>query len=55
MPHLMTNRARRYNLMSNDPAGHLHFAWESVNAILYLLGGLMFIVGSVFFCPLMRN
>jgi len=52
MPHLITNRARQHNLMKDYPAGHLHFAWESVNAILYLVGGLAFIVGSVFFLPI---
>ncbi|MDJ1176719.1 YrhK family protein [Roseofilum capinflatum] len=51
MPHLITNRARQHNLIKDYPAGHLHFAWESINAILYLVGGLAFIVGSVFFLP----
>ena len=51
MPHLITNRARQHNLMSDHPAGHLHFTWESVNAILYLIGGFTFIIGSIFFLP----
>ncbi|MDJ1182629.1 YrhK family protein [Roseofilum casamattae] len=51
MPHLITNRARQHNLMSDRPAGHLHFSWESVNAILYLIGGFAFIIGSIFFLP----
>jgi hypothetical protein len=51
MPHLFTNRPRQYNLLSQKPAGEQHFSWESFNAILYLIGGLIFIAGSVLFLP----
>ena len=51
MPHLFTNRPRQHNLFSNAPAGWRHFSWESVNSVLYLLGGLTFVLGSIFFMP----
>jgi hypothetical protein len=28
-----------------------HFRWETINAVLYKLGGLLFVIGSVFFFP----
>lgn len=51
MPHLFTNRPRQHNLFSDEPAGSVHFTWESVNSVLYLLGGLTFVLGSIFFLP----
>jgi hypothetical protein len=51
MPHLLTNRPRRFNLFSDAPPGPKQFYWESANAILYLIGGLTFMGGSVFFFP----
>lgn len=51
MPHLFTNRPRQYNLMSDYPPGYKHFDWESVNAVVYLVGGIAFIIGSIFFFP----
>ena len=43
MPHLVANRKRHYDLCGTD--------WEYVNATLYILGGIIFIVGSVMFFP----
>ena len=43
MPHLVTNRKRHYDLFGAD--------WEYVNAVLYLLGGIIFLIGSVMFFP----
>ena len=51
MPHLFTNRPRQHNLLSDEPAGSKHFNWESFNSVLYLLGGLTFVSGSIFFLP----
>jgi hypothetical protein len=51
MPHLFTNRKRRFFLKSAAAHAHLHFQWESINAIIYCLGGLVFIAGSVLFLP----
>ena len=51
MPHLFVNRKRLMNL-AGDPADLPgHFRWETINAILYTFGGLVFIVGSILFFP----
>ena len=51
MPHLFTNRPRLYNPIPKDNTSNHNFDWGSINAILYILGGLTFIAGSVFFLP----
>jgi len=51
MPHLFTNRPRQHNLLSQKPAGAQHFKGESINAFLYLVGSIIFILGSVKFLP----
>lgn len=51
MPHLFTNRPRRHNLTRSHEDLGGQFRWETINAILYKIGGAIFIVGSVFFFP----
>nr|WP_299380190.1 YrhK family protein [uncultured Halomonas sp.] len=51
MPHLITHRPRVSNLGSQNPHSHSHKLWETINALSYKLGGLAFVVGSVFFFP----
>ncbi len=51
MPHLFTNRRRLLGLLNEEDDLRGHFVWETVNAILYKIGGVSFIVGSVFFFP----
>lgn len=51
MPHLFTNRPRLYNPINQDKIGNNYFDWESLNAIFYLVGGMAFIAGSIFFLP----
>ena len=51
MPHLFTNRRRLFGLLNEEGDRRGHFVWENVNAILYKVGGVSFIVGSVFFFP----
>lgn len=51
MPHLFTNRRRLLGLLHEEDDLRGHFVWETVNAILYKVGGASFIVGSVFFFP----
>jgi hypothetical protein len=51
MPHLIANRRRAYNLLTRSEEVRQHFVWESVNAVLYILGGLTFVGGSLFFFP----
>lgn len=51
MPHLFTNRPRLYNPIKTDKSGNHYLDWESINALLYIVGGLTFIAGSIFFLP----
>jgi hypothetical protein len=51
MPHLFVNRHRLHDLTNAHPELGNHFRWETINAVLYKLGGLMFVIGSVLFFP----
>jgi hypothetical protein len=51
MPHLFVNRSRAYDLLESSEKAGRTFVWESVNAILYVIGGFAFIFGSLFFFP----
>ncbi len=51
MPHLFTNRRRLLGLLNKEGDLRGHFVWETVNAVLYKIGGVSFIIGSVFFFP----
>ena len=51
MPHLFTNRRRYHCSSSSKISIKTQFIWESINAIVYLLGGLIFIAGSILFLP----
>lgn len=51
MPHLFLNRSRAYNLKKDRANLRAQFRWETINAVLYIIGGIVFIVGSVFFFP----
>lgn len=51
MPRLFTNRPRRYDFITPKTIVQNHISWESTNAILYLVGGISFIMGSIFFLP----
>lgn len=51
MPHLFTNRPRLYDLTQGSQAIRKQFRWETINAVFYKLGGLVFIAGSIFFFP----
>lgn len=51
MPHLFTNRSKLSDLARDTPDLRADFRWETANAILYKIGGFLFIVGSVFFFP----
>lgn len=51
MPHLITHRPRLSAVASTQLITPAHFAWETVNAIVYKVGGLIFIAGSVLFFP----
>jgi len=51
MPHLFVNRPRLHDLVGDDPDLKKHFRWETINAIAYEIGGLVFIAGSICFFP----
>ena len=49
MPHLFTNRRRLLGLVHEEGDHRGHIVWEAVNACLYKLGGVSFIVGQCVF------
>lgn len=51
MPHLFVNRPRLHDLVGEDPNLKSNFRWETVNAVTYEAGGLVFIAGSICFFP----
>jgi len=51
MPHLISNRPRLLQLVGERKDLGSQFRWETLNAILYKIGGLSFVVGSIFFFP----
>ena len=51
MPHLFVNRPRLHDLVGEDPSLKAHFRWETINAVVYEAGGLVFIAGSICFFP----
>lgn len=55
MPHMFTNRPRLFALHKDQADLHGQFRWESINAFLYKLGGLVFILGSIMFFPAMQE
>ncbi|MGM0645835.1 MAG: YrhK family protein [Thermodesulfobacteriota bacterium] len=51
MPHMFTNRPRMYHLTGDTKDLHTQFCWETLNAVLYKIGGVVFILGSILFFP----
>ena len=51
MPHFFSNRQRSHALVPRAGNRGLHFRWETVNAVVYTVGGVIFIAGSVLFFP----
>jgi len=51
MPHLFVNRQRVSQLLADPSNIKKHRNWEAINEWCYLLGGILFCVGSVFFFP----
>ena len=43
MPHLFTNRPRMHDLTASSADLRAQFRWETINAVAYKLGGLVFI------------
>lgn len=55
MPHVFVNRPRLHDLVGDDPTRRSQFRWETINAVVYVLGGVLFIVGSVLFFPALEG
>ena len=51
MPHLFINRPRLHDLTREREDLRAQFRWETINAVLYKFGGIVFIVGSILFFP----
>ncbi len=49
MPHLFVNRPRLFGLTRGPAELWAHHRWETINAAVYDLGGVIFVVGSVLF------
>ena len=55
MPHHFVNRPRFQAIDRTTSSLRHQFTWESVNALIYVIGGGMFIWGSVLFFPLFEE
>ena len=53
MPHMFTNRPRRFAFQRDRADIRGQFRWETINAFAYKLGGLLFVIGSILFFPSM--
>lgn len=51
MPHLFTNRRRRYKQLLRLIYTQEGFIWELLNSTSYLIGSILFIIGSILFLP----
>ena len=51
MPHMFTNRPRIHDLTRERSDLRAQFRWETINAVVYKIGGLVFIAGSILFFP----
>lgn len=55
MPHMFVNRPRLHNLTKGRLDLEAHFRWETINAVIYKVGGVLFIIGSLFFSPVSKR
>lgn len=51
MPHLFVARPRLHDLMHDEPSVRDNFRWETINAVIYKAGGVIFVIGSILFSP----
>jgi hypothetical protein len=51
MPHMFTNRHRIHDLTKDRNDLQAQFRWETINAVIYKIGGVVFIIGSILFFP----
>ncbi|WP_413205413.1 YrhK family protein [Rhodospirillum sp. A1_3_36] len=51
MPHMFLNRPRVYAPGDHPLNSEKHATWETINAVCYLIGGVIFMLGSIGFFP----
>jgi len=51
MPHMFVNRPRLHDLTKGQTDLRDQFRWETINAVFYKLGGIIFVIGSILFFP----
>lgn len=51
VPHLFVNRPRLHGPTGRSDDLQAQFRWETANAILYKIGGVIFVIGSILFFP----
>ncbi|MGR5065168.1 YrhK family protein [Photobacterium sp. DNB22_13_2] len=51
MAHILSNRYRIQDLTTNKEELKKQFRWDTINAITYKIGGLLFVIGSFFLFP----
>jgi hypothetical protein len=55
MAHLFLERARLHDLTKDRADLRAQFRWETINAVAYKTGGIIFILGSIFFFPALER
>ena len=55
MPHHFVNRVRSHPFIGEEPSRRNQLRWESASAIIYLVGGVLFVWGSVRFFPSLES
>ena len=51
MPHIFVNRPRLYGVHVSPEDVLGQFKWEAINAVFYVVGGILLTIGSVLFLP----
>lgn len=51
MPRMFINRRRTHHLTRGRSDMQVQFRWETINSVIYKVGGLVFIIGSILFFP----
>ena len=55
MPHHFVNRLRSHPFAGEELSRRDQVRWESASAVIYLLGGVLFVWGSVRFFPSLES
>lgn len=55
MPHLFVDRPRHHDLVDRRPSPRDELRWETFSTAVYLVGGVLFVWGSVLFFPSLED